>query len=134
MKSKYYCFNINSYNQAVKIIQYSKKNKIIPIFYINHNLINNLGTDWLEEFREMLCENFHPNDFKIYINVKRNYGLFISLVQNKVNYLKVDANTVIKAKLKQIANLNKVFINPKFSIIDLSRTKNIIKKLNKITN
>ena len=126
------CFAINSYNQAVEIITISKKNKIMPILFIKYYLINGLGIDWLKELINMLQDKFKSKDFKTYVDAKKNYGLFISLVEQKINFISIQANQETLKRLKQIAKLNKVLINPTFSVVDLSKSKNIDAKLKKI--
>ena len=134
MGLKKYCFTANSYNQAVEIISISKKNKIVPILLIKYYLISGLSISWLSELKSMLENKFKPRDFKIFVEVKKNYGLFISLVEEKINYIAVKGNKNSIERLTQIAKLNKVLINPSFSVVDLSKSKNINLKLNKIYN
>ena len=134
MKLKKYYFTINSYHQAVEIISISKKNKVVPILFIKYYLINGLGISWLSELKSMLENKFKPRDFKIFVEVKKNYGLFISLVEEKVNYIVVNGNENLIERLTQIAKLNKVVINPSFSIVDLSKSKNINVNLKNIYN
>ena len=80
----------------------------------------------------MLQDDFKSKDFKMYVEVKKNYGLFISLVEKKINFIKFNANEETLKKLKEIGKLNKVLINPSFSIVDPSKTTNLNKKLTKI--
>ena len=129
MKSKQYCLLINTYNQAVEILNIYKDSKIIPIFYLKYNLINKLSVDWLLELTSMLNNHFGSKKFQTYVEVKKNYGLFISLVEIKINYLEVITDKEILIKLKSIAKVNKVLINPKFSILNLTNSKNIKMKL-----
>jgi len=128
------CFTVNSYNQAVEIITISKKNKIIPILFIKYYLINGLGIDWLRELINILLDKFKSKDFKTYVDAKKNYGLFISLVEQRINFISVQANQETLKRLKQIAKLNKVLINPTFSVVNLSKSKNIDVKLKKLFN
>ena len=134
MKLKKPCFAVNSYNQAVEIITISKKNKIMPILFIKYYLINGLGIDWLNELINILQDKFKSKDFRTYVDAKKNYGLFISLVEQKINFISVQANQETLKRLKQIAKLNKVLINPTFSVVDLSKSKNIDVKLKKLFN
>ena len=134
MKLKKNCFTINSYHQAVEVILISKKNKVIPILLINYYLINGLGVSWLSELKSMLEKKFKPKDFKILADVKKNYGLFISLVEEKINYIAVKGSEETLKRLTQIAKLNKVVINPSFSVVDLSKSKKTNLKLKKIYN
>ena len=132
MLLKKYCFNISSYNQALEILKICKGKKIKPIFFIKFNLINGLGVIWLKQLEKMLQKELKTVNFETFVDVKKNYGLFITLVQNKINYIKVDANKEIIKKLRDISKINKVLINPKFSILDVSKIKNIKTKLEKI--
>ena len=134
MNLKNNCITINSYYQAAKIIKICKKNKIVPILFIKYYLINGLGIHWLHELINMLQKEFKPKDFKIYVEAKKNYGLFIDLVEQKINYISVQANQGTLKRLQQIARLNKVLINPNFSVVDLSKSKNISVKLIKLYN
>lgn len=134
MKLEKYCFTVNSYHQAVDIISISKKNKVVPILLIKYFLINGLGVSWLTELRSMLENKFKPKDFKIFTDVKKNYGLFISLVEEKINFITVKGSEEALERLTQIAKLNKVVINPTFSVVDLSKSKNIHLKLKNIYN
>tara|TARA_B110000438_G_C15350895_1_gene452054 strand:+ start:104 stop:502 length:399 start_codon:yes stop_codon:yes gene_type:complete len=132
VKKTYYCFNIKSYYQAVEIIQICKRKKIIPIMYFRYYLINGFGIDWIIQLKNMLLVKFKKKDFKISIDVKKNYALFISLVENKVDYINVKGNDEALKRLRQIAKLNNILINPDFSIIDLRNIKNIENKLKKL--
>jgi len=85
----------------------------------------------LQELQRLLLTRFTSKNYKIYVDSKKNYGLFIDLVENQVSYIKVNANNETLKRLKQIAKLNKVLINPKFSIVDLSKTKNLQLKIEK---
>ena len=38
--------------------------------------------------------------FKLFVDCKKNYGLFINLVEQKIDYLKVDAKKETYKKLK----------------------------------
>ena len=126
---KNYCIAFNSYNQAQEILNICKEKKIIPILFVKYYLINGLGIDWLIILKEMLEKDFGSKSFKIYVDVKKNYGLFISLVEKKINLIKVEADKEMLKKLHQIAELNKVLINPKISIVKLSKLKK-----NKVNN
>jgi len=93
--------------------------------------MNGFGIHWLQELQRLLLTQFTFNDYRIYVDSKKNYGLFIELVENQVSYIKVSASNETLKKLKQIAKLNKVLINPKFSIVDLSKIKNLQLKIEK---
>ena len=132
MNLKNYCFSFKSYDQILEILRICKQNKIKPIFFVSYHLINGLGVDWLIELKNMLINQFNKNDYKFYVDSKRNYGLFIDLVETKVEFIKIKANEELCKKLKQIAKKNKVVINPSFSVVDLSKNKNKTTKLKKL--
>ena len=134
MNLKKNCFTINSYHQAVEIILISKKNNVTPILLIKYYLINGLGISWFSELKFMLENKFRTKDFKIFVEVKKNYGLFISLVEEKINYIAVKGSEETIQRLTQIAKLNKVVINPSFSIVDTAGSKNLKLKLKNIYN
>ena len=134
MNLKNNCIAINSYYQAAEIIKICKKKKIVPVLFIKYYLINGLGIDWLKELINMLQKEFKPKDFKIYVEAKKNYGLFIALVENKINFINIKANQDTMKRLRQIAKLNKVSINPEFSVIDIAKSKNVKAKLKKLYN
>ena len=127
----YYCFNIKNIHQALEIILICKNYNIIPIFFIKFYIINGFGPDWITEFRNLLLKKFNKKDYKIFIDCKKNYGLFINLVQQKIDYLKIEGDKKTLIRLDQIAQKNKISLNPKFDIIDLTKIKNIELKINK---
>ena len=125
MKLKKYCFSINNYKQSLEILNIYKNLNIIPILHFKYNLVNRFSSDWLMELINMLEKQHGTKKFKTYVDVKKNYGLFINLVEKKINFLEVNASREMLTKLKSIANVNKVLINPNFSILDLTKSKNI---------
>ena len=88
-------------------------------------MINGLGTDWVKELNNLLEQKFSRKKFKVFVDCKKNYDLFINLVEQKIDYFKVDAKKETYKKLNQIAKKNKVLINPEFSVLDFSKVKNI---------
>ena len=134
MSLKTNCLIINSYCQAVEIVKICKKDNIVPILFIKYYLINGLGIDWLYELIKMLQKEFKSEDFKIYVETKKNYGLFIALVEKKINFVNVQANHETMKRLRQIAKLNKVSVNPDFSVVDVAKSKNVRAKLKKLYN
>ena len=131
MQSKKIFFSINSYEQAIELIKITKK-RIIPIIYIKYFIINGLGTNWIRELIFLLKAKFSKKDFRICVDCKNNYALFIELAEQGIDYLRVDANSETLNKLNQIAKKNKVLLNPKVSIVDLSNIKNLKKKISTI--
>ena len=126
-----YSFAINSYNQALETIIICKQKNIFPIIFIKYFMINGLGSDWLKNLIKLLENKISNKKFDIYVDCKKNYGLCISLIDLKIKYLKVEANTDILSRLSQIAKKNKVLLNPKFSVMDLTNIKNLDLKIKK---
>ena len=62
-------------------------------------------------------------NYKLYVDVKKNYGLFISLVEKGIDYIKIETSKENISKIKEIAKLNKVLINPQFSVVDPLKSK-----------
>ena len=129
MKSKKYSFAINSYNQAANVIITCQKQRIVPIIYIKYFMVNGFGPDWIKEFNNLLEQKFSKKKFKLFVDCKKNYGLFINLVEQKIDYLKINAKNETYKRLNQIAKKNKVSLNPKFSVLDFSKIKNIDLKM-----
>ncbi|PPR47326.1 MAG: hypothetical protein CFH19_00575 [Alphaproteobacteria bacterium MarineAlpha5_Bin9] len=121
------CINTNNIEEAKIIINICKNNKIIPILFIKSYLIDGFGPDWLIEFRIMLLDYYKKNMFKFYIDCKKNYALFINLVTQKFEYLKVKGDKKTLIRLAQIAKKNKIGMNPKFNVVDLKNINNKIK-------
>jgi len=124
-------FAINSYYQAFKTINSCHSRKIFPIIFIKYFIIDGFGVDWFKEFKNLLEKQFSKKSFNLYVDCKKNYGLFINLVEQKIEYLKVDAKKETLKRLNQIAKKNKVLLNPQFSVLDLSKIKNIDLKIEK---
>ena len=74
----------------------------------------------------------YKNTFKLFVDCRINYGLFINLVHNKIDYLKVSGNKETLLRLTQIAEKNKISINPQITVIDITKIKNIEAKINKL--
>ena len=79
-----------------------------------------------------IIEKFSKKKFKLFVDCKKNYGLFINLVLQKIDFLQVKADLKTLSRLKNIAKKNKVTVNPKISIINLANIKNIKSKIQKI--
>ena len=128
----YFCFKVNTIHKALKITSICKKNNIVPIFFIQFYIINGFGPNWIIEFRNLLLKKFSNNTFKLLVDCRINYGLFINLVHNKIDYLKVSGDKDTLLRLTQIAKKNKISINPQITVIDITKIKNIEAKINKL--
>ena len=132
LKKNYLFFNVNNIHQAIEVISICKTKKILPIVCIKFFLVDGFGPDWIIEFRSLLLKKFNKRDFKILVDCRKNYGLFINLVQQKFDFLQINVEPNTLFRLKNIAKKNKVTVNHKISIINLTNIKNIKSKIQKI--
>ena len=132
MLKKKYAFAINSYYKAIETILSCKNKKIFPIIYIKFFIVDGFGPDWINELNNLLQNKFSKNSYELYVDCKKNYGLFIDLVEQKISYLKVKADDETFRRLNEIAMKNKVSLNPSFSVVDLFKINKINKKIEKI--
>jgi hypothetical protein len=125
LKKNYLFFNVNNIHQAIEVISICKTKKIQPVFCIKYYIINGLGPDWIIEFRNLLLKKFNKKDYKILVDCKKNYGLFINLVNQKIDFLQVNAEIKTLSRLKNIAKKNKVTVKHKVLISALTCKKSI---------
>ena len=123
MKLKIYCFSFTNYNHTAEIIKTCNDKNIKPVLFINNKLISDLGIEWLNSLDVMLNTQKKLKNYKLYVDVKKNYGLFISLVEKGIDYIKIETSKENISKIKEIAKLNKVLINPQFSVVDPLKSK-----------
>ena len=123
MKLKNYCFSFTNYNHTAEIIKTCNNKNIKPVLFINNKLISDLGIEWLNSLDVMLNTQKKLKNYKLYVDVKKNYGLFISLVEKGIDYIKIETSKENICKIKEIAKLNKVLINPQFSVVDPLKSK-----------
>ncbi len=123
MKLKNYCFSFTNYNHTAEIIKTCNNKNIKPVLFINNKLISDLGIEWLNSLDVMLNTQKKLKNYKLYVDVKKNYGLFISLVEKGIDYIKIETSKENISKIKEIAKLNKVLINPQFSVVDPLKSK-----------
>tara|TARA_Y100000739_G_scaffold160821_1_gene139128 strand:+ start:214 stop:588 length:375 start_codon:yes stop_codon:yes gene_type:complete len=123
VKLKNYCFSFTNYNHTAEIIKTCNNKNIKPILFINNKLISDLGIEWLNSLDVMLNTQKKLKNYKLYVDVKKNYGLFISLVEKGIDYIKIETSKENISKIKEIAKLNKVLINPQFSVVDPLKSK-----------
>ena len=123
MKLKNYCFSFTNYNHTAEIIKTCNNKNIKPVLFINNKLISDLGIEWLNSLDVMLNTQKKLKNYELYVDVKKNYGLFISLVEKGIDYIKIETSKENISKIKEIAKLNKVLINPQFSVVDPVKSK-----------
>ena len=132
MKKKIHCYSIINFKQAETVIKLANKNKIKPIIFIKYYIVSGFGVDWIKALISLLSKSFTRNRFKLYVDCGLDNGLCISMAKKKINYIKLRSNAIILSKIKNIADKNKVLLNPSFNIVDCRNTKNINLKLKKL--
>ena len=132
MKKKFYAFSINTLQQAENIILVSKIYKIKPILYLKSYIIKGFGPEFIFTFKNMLVSKFGKSSFKLFVDCGYNSSLCIRMVDIKIDFIKLRANSIILSKIKNITNKNMVLLNPSFNIIDCRNRKNINLKLKKL--
>ena len=126
----YFCCHINTVHQALEIQKICLIKNLLPIFFIDYKIINKLGSDWIISFNQILINEIKKKKFKIFIDCRKNYGLFIDLVNKEIDYLKVVGDKETLLRLKSISDKKKVTMNPNFNIINMLKIKKIELKIN----
>mgnify|MGYP001225884779 FL=1 len=129
MKKKLYSYAVINFKQAEEVIKASKENNIKPIIFIKNSILIGFGVDWIKALISLLAKKFPRNSFEFYVDCSTDYGFAIELIENKIDFIKLNTNTIILKKINNIAMKNKVLLNPSFNIVDLSNIKNISKKI-----
>ena len=132
MNKKLFVFTINTLEEAEKIILGCKNYKIKPILHFKKYLLLGFGAEFILTFRDILISKFGKSNFKLFVDCGFDQGLAIQMANKKINYLKLKSDSVILSKINNIANKNRVLLNPSFNIIDCRNRKKINLKLKKI--
>ncbi len=132
MQKKQIAFTIDTLEQAESIIKETKIYKIIPIIHFKSYIITGFGSDFIITFKNILVSKFGRSRFKIFVDCGNNRSLGINMAILKIDYIKVLGNSIIIKKVKDIANKNKVSLNPSFNIVDCRNIKNFKLKIQKI--
>ena len=132
MKKKQKAFTINTLNQAEIIIAESKVYKFIPILHFKNYILRGFGPDFIIKLRKILFAKFGKSTFKLYVDCGFDNNLSINMITHKIDYIKLKGNKVILKKIKNIANKNKVLLNPLFIVVDCRNRKNITSKIKEI--
>ena len=132
MKKKLVAFTINTLEQAENIILESKIYKITPILHFKNYLLRGFGPEFVLTFQDILISNFGKSSFKFFVDCGFDSSLSISMLTNKIDYIKLRGGSVILSKIKNIADKNRVLLNPSFNVVDCRNRKNINLKLKKL--
>ena len=132
MKKKQIAFTINTLEQAENIITEAKIYKFIPILHFKNYILRGFGSEFIITFRDILIYKFGISSFKLFVDCGFNNSLSINMAIIKIEYIGLRGNSVILKKIKNIANKNKVLLNPTFNIVDCRFRKNIKLKIKKL--
>jgi len=132
VRKKFYAFTINTLNQAEDIILEAKKYKIKPILHFKNYILKGFGSDFILTFQNILNSKFGNSSFKIFVDCGFDSSLSIRMATKKIEYIKLRGNSLILKKIKDIANKNRVLLNPSFNIVDCRNIKNVNLKIKKI--
>ena len=132
MNKKLFAFTINTLEEAESVILGSKNYKIKPVLHFKKYFLLGFGPEFILTFRDMLISKFGKSNFKLFVDCGFNQSLAIRMANEKINFLKLKNNSLILSKINNIANKNRVLLNPSFNIVDCRNRKNINLKLKKI--
>ena len=132
MRKKPNAFTINTLNQAEIIISEAKTYKIKPILHFKNYILKGFGADFILTFQEILKFKFGKTSFKIFADCGFDIGLSIKMATKKIEFIKIKRNLIILKKVKNIADKNRVLLNPSFNIVDCRNIKNINLKFKKL--
>jgi len=132
VRKKFYAFTINTLNQAEDIILEAKNYKIKPILHFKNYILKGFGSDFILTFQNILNSKFGNSSFKIFVDCGFDSSLSIRMATKKIEYIKLRGNSLILKKIKDIANKNRVLLNPSFNIVDCRNIKNVNLKIKKI--
>ena len=132
MNKKLFAFTINTLEEAESVILGSKAYKIKPVLHFKKYFLLGFGAEFILIYREILTSKFGKSNFKLFVDCGFNQSLAIKMANKKINFLKLKNNPVILSKINNIAQKNRVLLNPPFNIVDCRNRKNINLKLKKI--
>ena len=131
MKKKL-AFNINTLKQAEEIILEAQVYNIKPILHFKYYILSGFGPEYVLIFQKVLISKFGKSSFKLFIDCGFDSSLTIRMAIKKIEYIKLRGNSIILKKIRDIANKNRVLLNPSFNIVDCRNIKNIQLKIKKI--
>ncbi len=132
MKNKFNAFSINTLSQAEDIILEAKTYKIKPVLHFKKYILKGFGSDYVLTIQQILRSKFGNSSFKMFVDCGYDSSLSIRMAVKKIDFIKIRGNLVILKKVKDIANKNRVLLNPPFNIVDCRNLKNINLKFKKL--
>ena len=105
MKKKLYSYAVINFKQAEEVIKASKENNIKPIIFIKNSILIGFGVDWIKALISLLAKKFPRNSFEFYVDCSTDYGFAIELIENKIDFIKLNTNTIILKKINNFPSL-----------------------------
>ena len=127
--SKKICFAVSTLTQIESLIEFRKSNFKTSIILIKYFLIKGFGVEWLRSLIKYIKKKYKIHNIKFFVDSGYDQSLSILLIHENVDYIKLNNNKIVLNKINQIAKKNKVLLNPTFDVVDLTKIKNIQKKL-----
>ena len=123
------CFAVSTLTQIESLIEFRKSKFKTSIVFIKYFLIKGFGIEWLRTLINYMKNKYKTHNIMFFVDSGYDQGLSILLTHENIDYLKLKNNKIILDKINQIAKKNKVLLNPAFDVVDLTKIKNIQKKL-----
>jgi len=123
------CFAVSTLIQIESLIEFRKSKFKTSIILIKYFLIKGFGIEWLRSLINYINNKYKTHNIKFFVDSGYDQGLGILLIHQNIHYIKLKNNKIILNKINQIAKKNKVLLNPTFDVVDLTKDKNIQKKL-----
>ena len=123
------CFAVSTLTQIENLIEFRKSKFKTSIIFIKYFLIKGFGIEWLRTLINHTKNKYKTHKIKFFVDSGYDQGLSILLTHENIDYLKLKNNKMILNKISQISKKNKVLLNPTFDVVDLTKIKNIKKKL-----
>ena len=123
------CFAVSTLSQIENLIEFRKLKFKTSTILIKYFLIKGFGIEWLRSLINYINKKYNKHNIKFFVDSGYDRGLSILLTHENIDYIKLKNNKIILNKINQIAKKNKVLLNPTFDVVDLTKIKNIQKKL-----
>ncbi len=117
------CYAISTFQELDMLVIERKFSKKKTIIFIKSFLIKGLGIDWFKTIVLLIRKKHINHKILFYVDCGTDYGLSLILIKEGVNYIKLKSNKLIINKIADIANQNKVLLNPNYTVVDISKKK-----------
>ena len=123
------CFAVSTLTQIESLIEIRRLKFKTSIIFVKYFLIKGFGIEWLRTLINHTKNKYKTHKIKFFVDSGYDQGLSILLTHENIDYLKLKNSKTVLKKINQIAKKNKVLLNPTFDVVDLTKIKNIQKKL-----